>query len=376
MKSKCIYLDNASTKKIYPEVIKVMQNHMLNIDGNPGSVHKLGEEARNALDSARKSIADNIRAKAWEIIFTSGATESNNLALKGLAERYNDRKKIIISSIEHSSIYECCQELKNKGYDIIEVPVNEKGYLNISYLENIMDKNTLLVSVIYGNNEFGTIQDIGRIGKICRDRRVFFHTDAVQSLGNEKIDVMAMNIDLLSASAHKLGGPKGIGFLYLREGIDIIPIIQGGGQEKGRRSGTENVAGAVGFAKALEISVGINKKKVIELREYFIKKLENMNGKINGSRENRLFNNVNVSFPGLKAENLLIVLSERGVMCSTRSACSEKGKKYNRILSAIGLDEKDINGTLRFSLSEYTKRKDIDYTLSIISDYLIINKNF
>src|SRR3989338_4729055 len=343
MKSKCIYLDNASTKKIYPEVIKVMQNHMLNIDGNPGSVHKLGEEARNALDSARKSIADNIRAKAWEIIFTSGATESNNLALKGLAERYNDRKKIIISSIEHSSIYECCQELKNKGYDIIEVPVNEKGYLNISYLENIMDKNTLLVSVIYGNNEFGTIQDIGRIGKICRDRRVFFHTDAVQSLGNEKIDVMAMNIDLLSASAHKLGGPKGIGFLYFREGIDIIPIIQGGGQEKGRRSGTENVAGAVGFAKALE---------------------------------NRVFNNVNVSFPGLKAENLLIVLSERGVMCSTRSACSEKGKKYNRILSAIGLDEKDINGTLRFSLSEYTKRKDIDYTLSIISDYLIINKNF
>ncbi len=371
---KIIYLDNGATTPVYPEVIKEMNKFYSEKYGNPSSPHELGEAALKEMNSARRKIAQEILAKVFEIIFTSGGTEANNLAILGLANANPGKKKIIISAIEHSSVYESCMALKEKGYKIIEIPVDNNGLADIGYLERAIDNKTLLVSIIHANNEIGVLQDLSIIGKICKRKGVIFHTDAVQSFGKEKINVRDFAIDMLSASAHKISGPKGIGFLYIREGIKISPLIIGGGQEHGIRGGTENVPAIAGFAKALEITKKIDKNKIKKLRDYFADELEKIGGKINGSKEKRLYNNINVSFNGINGDDLVLFLSEKGIMCSTKSACLSKQKKENRVLKALGLKKDELNGAVRFSLNEKTKRKDLDKVLNEISSFLSHSK--
>lgn len=372
MMKKIIYLDNAATTRIDRRVIKEMEKFYFEEYGNPSSVHLLGERTAIAMNRAREKIAEEIGAGVREIIFTSGTTESNNMAFFGLVrgELAGKKKKIIISAIEHPSIIEICSVLKKEGFEICEIGVNSEGILDIDKLEREINEHTLLVSIIHVNNEIGVIQDIRRIGEVCRQRGVLFHSDCAQSFGKMKIDVREMKIDFVSAGAHKICGPKGIGFLYAKEGIEIKPLIYGGGQERGLRGGTENVPGITGFASALEIEKKRNKEKIEKMRDYFISGLEKIGGKINGSKEKRIYDNVNVSFSGIDAENLVLFLSGRKIMCSTGSACESKKKKENRVLKALGLSKKEILGSLRFCLSEETKREDIDFTLAGIADFL------
>ncbi len=365
---KIIYLDNASTTRVYDEVVEEMNKFHLNEYGNPSNSHELGEIALKAVNEARKKIALELGCKAEEIIFTSGATESNNLALFGIVKTSN-LKRIFISSIEHSSVYEVVKELGKKEIEAIEVPVDKYGLLDVEFLDKFLKKGDL-VSVIHGHNEIGVLQNIGKIGKICRKKGAIFHIDASQSFGKEKINVNEMNINLLSASGHKIHASKGIGILFVKNGVKIEPLIYGGHQEKGIRAGTENVAGIVGIAKALELVKKADKDKIKGLRNYFIEKLEEIGGKINGSKDERLYNNVHISFNGIDADELVIKLSMEGIMCSSRSACLTKQKNENRILRAIGLTEKESKGSLRFVLSEWNTKKEIDYVLKNIKDFI------
>jgi len=360
---KKIYLDSAATTRVYPDVVKEMNKIHLEIYGNPSSLHEFGEKAQEEMNKARETLAKAIGARAWELVFTSGASESNNFAIKGLAEANLIKKKIIVSAIEHPSIVEPCAFLKSKGYEIVEIPVDKEGSVDIERLEKEIDGKTLTVSVMHANNEIGVVQDIEKIGKLCKKRGVIFHTDAVQTFGKLDIDVNKMNIDLLSTSAHKLGGPKGIGFLFIRDGLKINPIIHGGGQEKGLRSGTENVPGIVGFAKALEIIKKVNKKKIEKLRDSLMSGLEKIGGRINGSKSERLYNNVNVSFSEVEGESVVLFLSQKGIMCSTGSACSTKKQVESKTLKALGLNSKEISGSLRFTLDKEITEKDIDYVV-------------
>ena len=372
MKRKQIYLDNAATMRVDKKVVKEMGRFYSQEYGNPSSMHEMGEKAFEAMNNARKKLASEINAKAHEIIFTSGNTESNNLAFFGLArsELGKKRKRIIISAIEHPSIFEICNALKKEGFFIVEIPVDKEGVVDIGRLINEIDSNTLLVSVMHVNNEIGVIQDISEIGKICRDKEVYFHSDCAQSFGKLKIDVGKINIDLLTASAHKIGGPKGIGLLYVRDGIKTEPLVYGGGQERGLRGGTENVPAIAGFALALDLAKKINNEKISEIKDYFISSLEKLGGKINGSKEKRIFNNVNVSFSGIEGENLVIFLSHEGIYASTGSACESKKQKESKVLREIGLSKKEINGSLRFSLDSRISRKDVDYVVGEIKKIL------
>ncbi len=361
-----IYLDDAATTRVYPEVVKEMEKYFLKDYGNPSSMHKLGEKARKAMDEARKKIAKEINAKPWEIYFTSGATESNNMALKGLLN--NGKSKIIISAIEHPSVIECARYLEKEGYKIVKVPIDGEGIVDINFLERNIDSDINLVSVIHVNNIIGVIQDLEEIGDICKKKGVLFHTDATQSFGRLNIDVKKMRIDMLSASAHKIGGPKGIGFLYVRDGIKIEPMIFGGGQEKNIRSGTENVPAITGFVKALEIHKKYNKEKIRKLRDKMIAELEEIGGKINGSmkKQERIYNNIHVSFPGISNELLVAFLSEKGIYVSAGSACDSKREKEDHVLKAIGLNEKEIQGSVRITMGEGLKEKDINSVIKVI----------
>ena len=366
---RVIYLDTMATTQVYPAVAKEMQKYMTKEYGNPSSPHALGEKAFEAMTAARKALAAEIGVKAHEIIFTSGGTEANNLALRGIMQSAK-KKKLIISAIEHSSVWEVAQEMKKEGFIISLTCVDKYGVLDMKLLEKSIDENTGLVSIIHGNNEIGVLQDIKKIGEICRQKGVLFHTDAVQSFGKIPIRAKEWGVDALSASAHKIGGPKGIGFLYLREGIEIEPLIIGGGQERGMRGGTENLPAIMGFAKALEIAKKADNEKMHNIRNYFITNIEKIGGKINGDKEKRLWNNLNVSFVGINAEGLVIALSQKGVMCSTRSACLSKQHKENRVLMALGMSEKEINGTLRFGLSEDIGKREIDYVIKVLKQLL------
>ena len=366
MKRKIIYLDNAATTPVYKEVIEEMKKFYSEEYGNPSSLHALGEKSLEAMNSTREKLAKEINCKPWEIIFTSGTTESNNIAFFGLArsELGKKRKKIIISAIEHSSIFSICNALKKEGFEIKEIPVDKEGIADTNKLNNEVDDNTLLVSIMHVNNEIGVIQDIEKIGKLCKEKGVLFHSDCAQSFGKLNIDVKKMNIDSLSAGAHKIGGPKGIGILYICDSLVISPLIYGGGQERGLRGGTENVPAIIGFAVALDIAKKIDKNKVRKLRDYFISSLEKLGGRINGTREKRIFNNVNVSFHGIDADSLVIFLSERGIMCSSGSACESKKQKESKVLKAIGLNEKERRASVRFSLNENITKKEIYYVVS------------
>lgn len=370
MARRTIYLDNAATTLVYKEVVEEMESYLTEEFGNPSSPHALGERALEEMNNARKKFAAEIWAKEKEIIFVSGGTEANNTALLGTVPEKMGKNKIFVSAIEHSSVYEVAQYLKSIEYDVREIPVDKDGLIDLDRLGNAIDDKTLLVSVMQVNNEIGVIQNIKAVGEFCKKKGALFHTDAVQSFGKERINVREMNIDLLSASAHKIGGPKGIGFLYAREGVEIKPLIMGGGQEAGRRGGTENVSGIVGFSKALKIIKKIDKEKVRKLRNYLISKLEKIGGKINGSKERRIYNNVNVSFPGTDAERLVLYLSQKGIMCSTRSACLSKQQKENRVLRALGLNEEEIRSSLRLVLNEFITKNDINFVVEEIRKFL------
>jgi len=358
-----VYLDNASTTKVKDEVIRSMQVYQTEIYSNPSSIHSQGEKAKQALEKARKIIADKLNAKPNEIIFTSGATESNNLALRGIANYYK-KGHIITTKIEHASILETCKELEKQGFKITYLDVDQEGYIDLKDLETKITKETILISIIHVNNEIGTIQDLNKISEIALKYKIKFHTDTAQSFC--KIDINSKNIDLISLNSHKIHGPKGIGALYIKTGTKLTPQITGGGQEFNLRSGTENLPAIIGFAKAVELFTETD--QISKLQKYFIEELLNIPGtKLNGPI-NRLCNNINLQFPKIESDSLLLKLDQQGIYTSTGSACSSK--KPSHVLKAIGLTDKQIKHSLRLSLSIFNNKEQIDYTIKKIKEIL------
>ena len=338
--------------------------------GNPSSIHRYGRLANKAIEKARKQIAMLINADSSEILLTSGGTESNNTALYGIAEK-KPHSQIITSSIEHDAILEPCKKLAKDGFDVIYLPVDTHGVVNLSVLKNSLSDNTCLVSIMFGNNEMGTIEPIAQIAQLCNEQNIPFHTDAVQAVGKIPIDVKKLGIDLLSISSHKINGPKGIGALYIRKGIDINPLILGGGQEHGLRSGTENVANIVGFGKACELAklnLSDNISHMKKLRDYLVAKIlrEIPCVILNGHAENRLPNNAHFTFLGVAGEDLIIKLDEYGIAASTGSACSVHTQKASHVLQAMGFSHEQITGSLRLTLGLFNNQQQIDETVNIL----------
>ncbi|MBT4973560.1 MAG: cysteine desulfurase, partial [Thaumarchaeota archaeon] len=349
-----IYLDNAASTQIHDDVLNSMLPYLKEQYGNPSSIHRYGRLTRKAIHKARKQIASLINADPAEILITSGGTESNNTALIGISSQFPD-SQIITSSIEHDAILEPCKKLNSKGFQVDYLPVNKFGMIDISDLDNTLSKKTSLVSVMFGNNEVGTIQPISEIAKACHEKKVVFHTDAVQAVGKIPIDVKKLGIDLLSISSHKLHGPKGIGALYIRNGIKIDPIILGGGQEFRLRSGTENVASIVGFGQACEIAQNHlieNMSSIKKLQTLLVKKIldEIPEVSFNGHLESRLSNNAHFTFLGVNGEDLIIKLDEYGIAASTGSACSVNTQKASHVLEAMGFSLEQITGSLRLTV--------------------------
>ncbi|MBU0547071.1 MAG: cysteine desulfurase family protein [Patescibacteria group bacterium] len=376
--SKNIYLDYASTTPVDPRVVKAMLPFFSKKFGNTMSLHSFGQEAQQVLEESRIVVADLMKAEPNEIVFTGSATESNNLALKGIAFANKSKgKHIIISSIEHDCIIESSKWLEKQGFEITKLPVDQYGLINPEDIKKSIKKETILVSIIHGSNEIGTIQPIEQIGKICREKGVCFHTDASQSFGKIPIDVKKMNIDLLSASSHKMYGPKGIACLFVKEGTKIEPILHGGGQELRLRSSTINVSGIVGFAQACRIcqkEIQKEGKKMIKLRDKLIsvvlKKIPN--SYLNGHPKKRLPNNANFRFDFIEGESIVIQLDLLGIAVSTGSACSSAKLEPSHVLLATGLKHEQAHGSLRVSLGRWTTKKDINYFLKVLP--LIIKK--
>ncbi len=368
---KRIYLDHAATTPLDARALRAMKPYFSEKYGNAGSVHYFGIEAKKAMENARAEIAKAINAEPNEIIFTSGGTESDNIAIQGIA--YANRGKgnhIITTKMEHHAVLHTCKFLEKDGFEVTYLDVNSAGFINPKELESAITDKTILVSVMHANNEIGTIQPIEEIGKICKARGIYFHTDAVQTLGKIPIDVKKMNVDLLSASAHKFYGPKGIGFLYVRKGTNIHPLMHGGGQENGIRSGTENVAGIIGMAEALKISIREMKKEnahELKLRNKLINGcLKIKDSWVNGGLKNRLAGNANLGFDYVEGESIVIMLDEKGIAASTGSACSTKSLEPSHVLRAIGLPHVKCHGSLRLTLGRDTTAKDIDYVLKVL----------
>jgi len=369
---KLIYLDHGATTKVDDRVLNKMLPYFSINYGNASSAYFLGRRSKRAIEEAREVVAQNIGANHKEIYFTSCGSESDNLALKGIAYANKHRgKHIITSKIEHPAILNTCETLERQGFNITYLNVDKNGFINLEELENSIRVDTILISIMFANNEIGTIQPIEKIGRIAKLNNVYFHTDAVQVVGNVKINVKELGVDLLSMSAHKFYGPKGVGALYVKEGVNFERIQDGGHQEKGKRSGTENVAGIVGLAEAIKYSYRdfeYNNKKVLNLRNYFIDKLkENFKGiKINGDLEKRLAGNINVSFPNVDGGELLLKLDEYGICASAGSACSTGDSKPSHVLTSIGLSKEEAAGTLRFTLGKENTKQEIDYTISAL----------
>jgi len=368
---KKVYLDYAATTPVDSRVVKAMLPYFSEKFGNSMSIHGFGQEAKEAEETSRKTVADFIGAKPEEIIFTSAASESNNLALKGVVSGNKQKgNHIIISSIEHPCIVESAKWLEKQGIKVTRVGVDKYGQVDPKDVEKAIKKETVLVSVLHGSNEIGTIQDVAAIGRVCKKKGVYFHTDVTQSFGKIPIDVNLMNIDLLSASAHKLYGPKGTACLFVRKGVKIEPLLHGGGQEAGLRSSTVNVPGVVGFSKAVEIAkkeMARESKRLAKLRDRLVKKVLKIKGAhLNGHPTKRLPNNANIRFDFVEGESMVIQLDLRGVAVSTGSACSSVKLEPSHVLLAIGLKHEQAHGSLRFSLGRWTKEKDIDYLLKIL----------
>ena len=366
---KTIYLDNAATTKTRPEVVEAMLPYFTEFYGNPSSIYSFSDEPKKAVANGREIIAKSIGAKTNELYFTGGGSESDNWALKATAEAYKSKgNHIITSKIEHHAILHTCEWLEKNGFEVTYIDVDENGVLKLDELKKAIRPTTILISVMFANNEIGTIQPIKEIGQIAKEHGILFHTDAVQAYGHVSINVDELNIDMMSASGHKINGPKGIGFLYIRTGVKIRSFIHGGAQERKRRAGTENVTGIVGFGKAAEIaaaSMEERSKYESELRDYLMDRVmaEIPYARINGSRENRLPNNANFSFQFIEGESMLIMLDDKGICGSSGSACTSGSLDPSHVLLAIGLPHEIAHGSLRLTLSEETTKEDIDYTV-------------
>lgn len=364
-----IYLDNAATTKTAPEVVEAMLPYFSTIYGNPSTVYGLGASAKKAVTDSREIVAGALGAKPEEIYFTAGGSESDNWALKATAEAYSEKgKHIITSKIEHHAILHTCDYLEKRGYEITYLNVDEYGVVNLDELKAAIRPDTILISIMFANNEIGTIEPIKEIGDIAKEKGVLFHTDAVQAFGQIPIDVDELNIDMLSASGHKINGPKGIGFLYIRKGIKIRSFIHGGAQERSRRAGTENVPGIVGFGTAVSkaLSTMDDKiKKETELRDYLIDRLitEIPYSWLNGHRTDRLPNNVNISFRFIEGESILIMLDMKEICASSGSACTSGSLDPSHVLLAIGLKHEEAHGSVRLTLSEETTRDELDFVI-------------
>lgn len=369
---KRIYLDNAATTCLDDRLLEVMLPLYSNQFGNSSSLHSYGVEAKNVLDRAHEQLAGFIGASPEELIFTSGGTESNNFAIKGIA--FANRHKgnhIIVSSIEHDCIMNACKWLEEQGFYITYLPVDHDGIVDLDFLERAINPKTILVSVMYANNEIGTIEPIDEIGRICRAKNVLFHCDACQSFGKVPVDVVRSNIDLLTINSHKIYGPKGVGALYVRKGVAITPLLHGGGQEHGLRSTTENIPGIAGFAKAAEFCMNEMEKETVRLtrlRKKFTDFLfdEFENTYINGHEKQRLPGHVNFSFHGLEGETirLLLLLDERGIAVSAGSACSSNhGSNASHVLQAIGLNPFEARGGIRISFGRFNTENELDYCI-------------
>ncbi len=360
---KLIYLDNGATTMVDPNVAKKVLECMTEKYGNASSLHQKGQEAKIALEESRAIIAKSINAKPNEIIFTSGGSESNNLAIKGIAYQHK-KGHIITSVIEHPCVLETVKSLVNQGFTASFIRVNNEGFIDLEQLKQEIRPDTLLVSIMHANNEIGVIQDIEAIGKICKEKKVLFHTDAVQSYTKVSIDVKKINADMISLNGHKIHGPKGVGALFVKDGVKLKRLIDGGSQEKKLRAGTENIPGIVGFAEAVKIANNSHVKHMQKLRDKLIDEiLKIKDTRLNGPREKRLCNNVNVSFKFVEGEAIGGYLDADGICSSTGSACSSKSLEPSHVLMALGMKEEDAHGSLRLTLSRFTTDQEIDFVL-------------
>ena len=369
-----IYLDNAATTKTAPEVVQAMLPYFTEFYGNPSSVYDFAGKSKEAVTTAREQIAEVIGAKKEEIYFTAGGSEADNWALKAAFEYFKGKgNHIITTKIEHHAILHTCQYLEKRGARITYLDVDENGVVKLDELEKAITPETILISVMFANNEIGTIQPIREIGLIAREHGILFHTDAVQAFGQVPINVDEMNIDMLSSSGHKINGPKGIGFLYIRKGVKIRSFVHGGAQERKRRAGTENVPGIVGYGAAAARALKTMKERTageIELRDYMIERIrkEIPFVKLNGDPVKRLPNNVNVSFRFIEGESLLLMLDSFGICASSGSACTSGSLDPSHVLLAIGLPHEIAHGSLRLTLSEETTKEEIDFTVDKLRD--------
>ena len=361
-----IYLDNAATTKTAPEVVEAMLPYFGEAYGNPSAIYSLGSAGKKAVNEARRSIAKLINAGQEEIYFTAGGTEADNWALKAVAGSYGEKgRHIITTKIEHHAVLHTCGYLEKKGFEVTYLDVDQDGLVDLEELKAAIRPDTILISVMYANNEIGTIEPIGEIGAIARERGILFHTDAVQAFGQVPLDVEALKVDMLSASAHKVNGPKGVGMLYIRAGLKLRSFIHGGAQERNRRAGTENVPGIVGFGAAAARAMKLMEekgRKERELREYLIRSIEKQIPycRLNGHRERRLPGNVNFSFQFIEGESLLIMLDMKGICASSGSACTSGSLDPSHVLLAIGLKHEEAHGSLRMTLSEDNTVEELD----------------
>ena len=374
---KKIFMDYASTTKVDREVIDAMLPFFSEYFGNPSSLHFFGRDAHKGLDQSRKKVADLLKAKEDEIIFTAGGTESDNIAIKGAAYQNKNKREskgphIITSVIEHPAVLETCKHLEKQGFKVKYLPVDEYGIVKIDDLQECISKNTFLITIMFANNEIGTIEPMEEIGKISKENNIPFHTDAVQAIAKVPIDVNKLNIDLLSISSHKIYGPKGVGALYVRKGVKLQPIVHGGGHEGGLRSSTYNMPGVIGLGKACELAkkrMGKDTKYIKNLRDKLIKNiLQIEESYLNGHPEKRLVNNAHFRFTGIEGESLLLRLDEKGIATSTGSACSSKKLKVSHVLTAIGLNPVEAHGSIRLTLGRESTEDEVSYVSEMLQE--------
>ncbi len=370
---KKIYLDHNATTPVHSEVIKEMLPYYSDIYGNASSFHQFGQQARKAVEEAREKVAGFIGAKSGEIIFTSGGTEADNFAIKGIAYANQTKgKHIITSSIEHHAVLNSCKYLEKQGFRITYLPVDKYGLINPEEVKKAIEDETILISIMHANNEMGTIEPIAEVGKIAKEKGVYFHIDAVQSVGKIPVEVKELNVDLLSLSGHKIYGPKGIGVLYIRKGTKIQPLIHGGHHEKNKRAGTENVPGIIGLAKAIEIARITVKEEAIRLTNLRNRLWTSINEKIedvflHGHEQERLPNTLNLSFEGVEGEAIILDLDMKGIAVSTGSACTSGTLEPSHVLKAMGVNPRSAQGAIRFSLGEDNTQEEIDYVADMLS---------
>lgn len=375
---KSIYFDNAATTRLDDEVLQEMLPYLKENYGSASSIYKLGRESRKAVEESRERIAKVLNCKPNEIYFTAGGSESDNTAIKGIAKA--NKKKgnhIITSKIEHPAVLETCKQLEKEGFEITYISVDENGMVDLEELKKSIKPTTILITIMFANNEIGTIQPIEEIGKIAKENNIYFHTDAVQAVGNVKINVQKLNIDSLSLSGHKFYGPKGIGALYVKTGVKFEKFIDGGPQERNKRAGTENVAGIVGIGKAIELAyenLDGHNKKIKELRDYYVEQVKEKIPyiKINGDMEKRLPGNSNISFRFIEGEGLLLNLDLKGICASSGSACTSGSLDPSHVLLAIGLPHEIAHGSLRISIGKYNTKEEIDYLVENLVE--IVNR--